>query len=61
MAQDTISILKILSPKKALINGKSSEYKKRFLKIFEEDLFCCPGKVVMFDERDVTCSLSWLS
>ena len=32
MTQDTIDILKVLSPKKALINGKSSEWKKRFLR-----------------------------
>ena len=42
MAQDTIEVLKVLFPKKAMINGKSSEYKKRFSKIFEEELFCRP-------------------
>ena len=28
-AQDTIEVLKVLFPKKALINGKSAEYKNR--------------------------------
>ena len=39
MAQDTIEVLKVLFPKKALINGKLSEYKNIFWKIFEEELF----------------------
>ena len=43
MVQDTIEVLKVLFPKKALTNGKSSERKKRFwFKIFEEKLFCHP-------------------
>ena len=42
IAQDTIEVLKVLFPKKAFINGKSSQYKNRSLKIFEEELFCCP-------------------
>ena len=42
MAEDTIEVLKVLFSKKALINGKSSEYKKRFWKIYEEELFCHP-------------------
>ena len=37
MAQDTIEVLKVLFPKKALINEKSSEYEKRLWKTFEED------------------------
>ena len=37
MAQDTIEVLKVLFPKKALINEKSSEYEKRLRKTFEED------------------------
>ena len=35
MAQDTIVVFKVLFPKKALINGKSSKYTKRLWKIFE--------------------------
>ena len=46
MVQDTIEVLKVLFPKKALINGKSSEHKKRFWKIFEEKLFCHPLAVL---------------
>ena len=42
MAQDTIGLLKVLLQKKAVINTKSSEYKKRFSKIFEEEIFCLP-------------------
>ena len=42
MAEDTIEVLKVLFSKKALINGKSSEYKKRFWKIYEEEIFCRP-------------------
>ena len=38
MAQDTIEVPKVLLSKKALINGKSSEYKMRFWKIFKEEL-----------------------
>ena len=36
MAHDTIEVFKVLFPSKALI--KSSEYKKRFMKIFERSL-----------------------
>ena len=42
MAQDNIEVLKVLFPKKALINGKSLECKKRFWNIFEEDFFWLP-------------------
>ena len=31
----TIEALKVLFPKKALMNGKSTEYKRRFSMIFE--------------------------
>ena len=41
MAQDIIELLKV-QLKKALINRKSSEYKKIFLKSFEKELFCNP-------------------
>ena len=40
MAQDTIEVLKVLVSKKGSINGKSSQYKKRFWKIFEKELSC---------------------
>ena len=40
MAQDTIEVLKVLLPKKVLINEKSWKYEKRFWKIFEEKLYC---------------------
>ena len=44
MALETIEVLKvkILFLKKALINVKLSECKKKFLKIFEKELFCRP-------------------
>ena len=40
MAQNTIVVLKVLFPNKALINGHSSKYKKRFWNIFENNLSC---------------------
>ena len=42
MAPATIDALKVLFPKKALMNGKSSEYKRRFSMIFEEEFLCRP-------------------
>ena len=39
MAQDTIGVLKYLFPKKALVNGKSSEYNKKCWKTFKDKLF----------------------
>ena len=35
MSQDLIGVLKVLFPKKAFINGKSSERKKGFWKILK--------------------------
>ena len=40
MGQDTIRVLKVIFPKKVVLNAKSSEYRKRFSKIFEVELFC---------------------
>ena len=42
MAQNMIEVLKVLFPKNALINRKSSEHNKIFSKIFEEEPSCRP-------------------
>ena len=60
MAQNTIEVLKVLFPKKALINGKSSEYKKtrsfEFEDIENNSVFDDSGLILASIHLAIACS-----